>query len=40
MKPIDEIISICRLVKSGDEYLDDTIIDNILELALDIKSEM
>lgn len=39
MKPLDEIISICRLVLSGDEYLDDSIIKDILDLSLEIKSE-
>lgn len=39
MKKLDEIISISRLVLSGDEYLDDTIINNILELAEEIKLE-
>jgi hypothetical protein len=39
VKPIDEIITMCRLVLSGDEFLDDSIIKDILSLALEIKSE-
>jgi hypothetical protein len=39
LKELDEIISICHLVQSGDEFLDDSIIKDILNLALRIKEQ-
>ena len=40
MTNVNEIIRICREVLDGDVFLDDSVINEILQEALELKSEV
>lgn len=40
MEQVDEIIEICREILEGEQFLEDTVIYDIKQLALEIKDKI